>query len=139
MRGSELQAFFDFVKKPLWNPFSMNTNLPSINQLLEEAQKQELYSKLIAQLNKDLALANAGLRFSHQTRPEDLKIRLCEFLRQLIELHFPDYLNLLYIIDVPEENIKALEGENLTELAGQVGFLILKREWLKVWYKNRFF
>ncbi|MBC7641800.1 MAG: hypothetical protein H7174_05590, partial [Flavobacterium sp.] len=48
------------------------------------------------------------------------------------------YLNLLYIIDVPEDQIKKLDGSDIEELSAQVAFLILKREWMKVWFRNRF-
>ena len=44
----------------------------------------------------------------------------------------------LYIIDVPEEQIKSLDGSDLVELAEQVAFLVLKREWQKVWFRNKF-
>jgi L-lysine 2,3-aminomutase len=55
----------------------------------------------------------------------------------LIQNKFSDYLNLLYIIDVSEEKIKGLSGTDTHELSEQVTFLILKREWQKVWYRNK--
>jgi hypothetical protein len=45
---------------------------------------------------------------------------------------------LLYIIDVPEENIKQFDGSDTVELSEQIAFLVLKREWMKVWFRNRF-
>jgi len=50
---------------------------------------------------------------------------------------FNDYLNLLYIVDVSEEKIKQLDGSDAIQLSEQVTFLILKREWQKVWFKNK--
>jgi hypothetical protein len=39
---------------------------------------------------------------------------------------------------VPEDQIKKLDGSDIVELAEQVSFLILKREWMKVWFRNKF-
>jgi hypothetical protein len=70
--------------------------------------------------------------------PEELKIQLHEKIYRLIQYKFAEYLNLLYIIDVPENEIKQLDGSDIVELAGQVSFLILKREWQKVWFRNNY-
>lgn len=111
----------------------LNTDL-----LLSEAQKQSLYLKLIEQLNKDFSLANESIDFSLQTTPIDLKTQLQEKIYRLIQYKFAEYLNLLYIVDVSENEIKKLDGSNLFELAEEVSFLVLKREWQKVWFKNNF-
>ena len=49
-----------------------------------------------------------------------------------------DFLNLLYIIDVPEKHVKKLDGNDALKLAEDISFLILKREWQKVWFKNHY-
>jgi hypothetical protein len=56
----------------------------------------------------------------------------------LIQEKFTDYLNLLYIIDVSEDKVKELDGSDTLQLAEQVTFLILKREWQKVWFKSQY-
>ncbi len=109
----------------------LNTDL-----LFEEAQKDSLYVKLIEQLNKDFNLANEGIDFPLSINPEELKIQLHEKIYRMIQYKFAEYLNLLYIIDVPENEIKQLDGSDLVILAEQVSFLILKREWQKVWFRN---
>lgn len=106
--------------------------------LLSEAQKEELYIKLVEQINKDFTLANETVDFQISTSPIDLKIQLHEKIYRLIQFKFAEYLNLLYIIDVPENEIKKLDGSDIMELAEQVTFLILKREWQKVWFRNRY-
>ena len=106
--------------------------------LFEEAQKESLYLKLIEQLNKDFNLANEGVDFPMSLTPDELKIQLHEKIYRLIQYKFAEYLNLLYIIDVSEEEIKKLDGSDLVILAEQVCFLILKREWQKVWFKNHY-
>lgn len=104
--------------------------------LLSEAEKTNLYQKLIIQINKDFNLANEGIDFPLSVLPEELKIQLQDKIYRLIQFKFAEYLNLLYIIDVPEKDIKQLDGSDLIELSGQVAFLILKREWQKVWFRN---
>jgi hypothetical protein len=106
--------------------------------LLNEAQNEDLYLKLIEQLNKDFNLANEAVDFPMSTNPEELKIQLHEKVYRLIQYKFAEYLNLLYIADVPEDQVKALNGSDLIELSKEVSFLILKREWQKVWFRNKY-
>lgn len=110
----------------------------NVDLLFSEAEKEALYVKLIEQLNKDFNLANEGVNFPLSISPEELKIQLHEKIYRLIQYKFAEYLNLLYIIDVSEEQIKQLDGSDLVVLAEQVSFLILKREWQKVWFRNKY-
>ena len=111
----------------------INTDL-----LLAEAETENLYLKLIEQINKDFNLANEGIDFPMSTNPTELKVQLHEKVYRLIQYKFVEYLNLLYIIDVNENEIKKLDGSDLVALSEQVAFLILKREWQKVWFRNKF-
>ncbi len=106
--------------------------------LLSEAEGENLYLKLIEQMNKDFNLANEAIDFPLSMSPEELKLELHEKIYRLIQYKFAEYLNLLYIIDVSEEEIKKLDGSDLVILAEQVAFLILKREWQKVWFRNKY-
>ncbi|HKO76643.1 MAG TPA: hypothetical protein VJU52_05465 [Flavobacterium sp.] len=111
----------------------INTDL-----LLQEATNETLYLNLITQLNKDFNLANEAIDFPKSITPDELKIQLHEKIFRLIQYKFAEYLNLLYIIDVSEDEIKKLDGSDLVILAEQVAFLILKREWQKVWFRNKY-
>lgn len=106
--------------------------------LFQEAQNEALYLKLIEQINKDFNLANEGIDFPLSISPEELKIQLHEKIFRLIQYKFAEYLNLLYIIDVSEDQIKKLDGSDLVILSEEVAFLILKREWQKVWFRNKY-
>ena len=108
------------------------------DNLLSEAEKENLYLKLIEQINKDFNLANEPIDFPMSTLPEEMKIQLHEKIFRLIQYKFAEYLNLLYIIDVSENEIKKLDGSDLVNLSEDVAFLILKREWQKVWFRNKF-
>ena len=109
----------------------------STEKLLAEAETENLYQKLIEQLNKDFNLANEAIDIPVLTSAEDLKTILHEKVYRLIQYKFAQYLNLLYIIDVSESEIKKLDGSDISVLSGQVSFLILKREWQKVWFRNK--
>ena len=110
----------------------------TFNGLIEEANQHNLYKKLIEQLNKDFLLANIEEDFDINISPTHLKQMLHETIFGLIQNKFSDYLNLLYIIDVSEKQIKQLDGEDTLLLSEQVSFLILKREWQKVWYRYKY-
>lgn len=115
----------------------IDNNIENTDLLLSKAQKELLYPKLIQQLEKDFTLANQIIDLNEDISPFDLKMELQRRVYDLIQNKFTEYLNLLYIIDVPEKEIKALTSVDLGELSEQISFLILKREWQKVWFRNR--
>ncbi|HEU0137950.1 MAG TPA: hypothetical protein VFQ50_11720 [Flavobacterium sp.] len=112
---------------------------PETTELLfVQAKNEKLYIKLLEQINKDFNLANEPVDFPMSTSPNELKIQLHEKIYRLIQYRFTEYLNLLYIIDVPEDQVRQLDGSDLVQLSEEVSFLILKREWQKVWFRNKF-
>ena len=97
------------------------------------------YTKLVAQLKKDFALANIDINIaSENIECATLKSILLEKIYYLLLERFTDYLNLLYVIDVPERAFKDVEVTDVVEVAEQVTFLILKRELQKVWLKSKY-
>lgn len=109
--------------------------------LLQKTIELNLYDKLIFQLQKDFDRANIEVHFSHSQitpSPEALICQVREKVYFLLMERFSDYLNLLYIIDIPESSFKNLKVTDAVEVADQVAFLILKREWQKVWYKKQY-
>ena len=112
--------------------------LKSIQDIISTSEKNELYHNLIQQLNKDFLLANIDLKVDEFTKPSDLKMLLQKAIHELIQNRFSEYLNLLYITDLSEEKIKQLDGSNMIQLSEHVAFLILKREWKKVWFKKNY-
>ncbi len=109
-----------------------------IDSLITEAEENHLYFKLIEQTNKDFALANEAIDIPLDISPFELKAWIHEKIYKLIQYKFAEYLNLLYIIDVAEDQVKKLDGSDIAQLAEQVTFLILKREWQKVWFRNKY-
>lgn len=114
---------------------SLPTNF---EDLITQANTLNLYTKLIVQLNKDLLYANVDLEFDEETLPTSLKLVLHETIFHLIQNKFSDYLNLLYIVDVSELKIRGLDGNDQLQFSEEVTFLILQREWQKVWYKAKY-
>ncbi|MEZ4796784.1 MAG: hypothetical protein R2785_06405 [Flavobacteriaceae bacterium] len=110
----------------------------NFEELISQANDQSLYKKLIKQLNKDFLLANINLDFDEDILPTSLKYILQDTVFKLIQEKFAEYLNSLYIIDVPEHKVKQLDVSDIVELSEQVAFLILQREWQKVWYRNKY-
>lgn len=113
------------------------TELPfSFEELIEASEGHDLYGRLIDQINKDLLLANIDLEFGIDTLPSSLKYILRDTVFHLINEKFIEYLNLLYIVDVSEDKIKKFDSVDMNQLSEEVTFLILQREWQKVWYKK---
>lgn len=110
----------------------------NIEDLIHQSEENHLYFKLVEQTNKDFALANEPLDIPLSIFPFQFKELVHEKIYKLIQHKFAEYLNLLYIIDVSESEIKKLDGSDLVELAEQVTFLVLKREWQKVWFRNNY-
>lgn len=108
----------------------------TFDDLFLRSEREDLYSKLVKQLNKDLLLANIDLQFDEEVLPSSLKLVLHETIYRLIQEKFADYLNLLYIIDISENKVRELDGSDVLRLSEEVSFLILQREWQKVWYRE---
>ncbi|MFT7900842.1 hypothetical protein VBY74_12765 [Tenacibaculum ascidiaceicola] len=106
--------------------------------LLTNVANQKLYKQLIIQLNKDLSLVGVDLIFSESNSPLQLKETLQTLIKELILNDFSSYTNLLYRIDVSEKDTQNVESANIDVYAENVTFLILKRVWKKVWFKNQF-
>lgn len=106
--------------------------------LLHRSKGENLYLKLLQQLEKDFILANTMLKLDYDISPEELFVLLKEKLYVLLMERFDDYLNLLYIIDVPEKVLKEIDAMDAVEVAEKVSFLVLKREYQKVELKRRY-
>lgn len=107
-------------------------------ELLSYAKNKNLYKNLVAQLNKDFNLANITMVFSEESTPKELKRKLHEKLYVLILEKFTMYLNLLYIVDVPEKSVKEISNIDVVDVSEAVVFLILKREMQKVWFRCKY-
>ncbi|MEM7485297.1 MAG: hypothetical protein AAF348_08810 [Bacteroidota bacterium] len=115
--------------------------LPDFNnsiELLEFLHKEPLYEKFLLQLKKDFELVTVKLDFQLDILPTDLKQLVHEKIYFLLLEQFQKYLNLLYVVDIPEHAIKNINALDEVDVSDEVCFLVLKREWQKVWFKHRY-
>ena len=106
--------------------------------LFQTVEKEQLYEWLISQLKKDFALANVDIALTIEMEPAKLRTELHEKIYYLILEKFTAYLNLLYVIDVPEKSLQDIHMADAVEVAEQITFLVLKRELQKVWLKVKY-
>lgn len=111
--------------------------IQNVIELLQKVEVEDLYQNLILQLNKDFQLSNLNESFELSLTSIKLKERLSNTILNLLTNNYDDYLNLMYRIDVSEKELATLKSENLETTIEQVTFLILKREYQKVWFKNK--
>ena len=116
----------------------MIMEFPNSTMLLQKAQEEQKYDQLVAQLKKDFGLANVFIDFTLAISPDELRATLHEKIYYLILEKFSEYLNLLYIIDVPESAFKDIRVTDAVEVAEQVSLLILQRELQKVRLKAKY-
>ncbi|NNF19851.1 MAG: hypothetical protein HKN61_08725 [Flavobacteriaceae bacterium] len=105
--------------------------------LLKNAASHSLYGKTVDQLRKDFERANVSLPLSEDQDAVALATAIHEKIYVLLLEKFADYLNLLYVIDVPEKAVKEIRASDAVEVSREVTYLILKREWQKVWLRSQ--
>lgn len=116
----------------------MLSNFTNSLQLLEVVQKEQLYKELVLQIKKDFELANVPIKLTADISPEELKTILHEKVYVLIVERFEQYLNLLYVVDIPESEVRKIVPSDAVDISAKVSLLLLKREWQKVWFKNKY-
>jgi len=130
MKGPPIRvAFFCYL-------YVMHPEPSHAVELFAWASQQNLYADLLVQLQKDFQLGKIDIELHTDIIPEVLYQNLVNGIFRLLQTQYEGLLNLLYIIDVPESAFKQIQGDDLALLAQEISFLILRREWMKVWYKK---
>ncbi|WP_424300056.1 hypothetical protein [Eudoraea sp.] len=124
------------LKKEVY--FSMIPEFKESEELIKYAQSHQLYKDLLLQLKKDFSLANLTIDLPPDTDPEELKYLLQKNIQFLIEEKFSDFLNLLYIVDLPETTAGKITTLHEQNISVHYTFLILKRVWQKVWFRKQY-
>lgn len=112
--------------------------LVSSEEIILKSEELSLYNNLIQQINKDFNRANIAVEIPLESSPNELIILLNEIITKLINQQFSDYLNLLYIMDVSEATIKQKIQNNPDQQISDHVYVILLREWQKVWFKANY-
>jgi hypothetical protein len=111
-----------------------NTSL----ELLQKIESENLYLKLIEQINKDFQLSNLDVSFQKSITPAELKDQFSATLLHLISNRYDDYLNFLYRVDVSEKELLKIKETDIQNIVNEITFLVLKREFQKVWLKQNY-
>ncbi len=106
------------------------------DELILKINETNLYEVLIVQLNKDFIQAGIDVDFTDNSSPKELFEYLNEVISVLLRKRFDDFLNLLYRIDINENQIKSIITAMSGDTEQEITFLILKREWQKVWFRR---
>ncbi len=116
----------------------MRSNINNSQEVLKLAKQERLYLKLLQQLDKDFKRANVSLKIPEDIISANLEALIREKVYFLLVEQFDAYLNLLYVVDISEKEVKKIVASDVVDLADEVCFLILKRELAKVWFKNHY-
>ena len=105
---------------------------------LSDISNNVLYQKLLLQTQKDFELTGLSIDLSEETSPKELIEKVSEILYSLIQYRFDTFMQLLYRIDIAEQIMKTNEVETAEILTEKATFQILKREWQKVEWREKF-
>ncbi len=108
----------------------------TLNGLLQLASQNELYHALIQQLLKDFNLASLKIGIGPDNSPEEIKSILSRTLEILLESNDPKLVQLLYVLDIPEDTLSRTMELSESMVLEQLSFVILRRVWQKVWYRK---
>ena len=107
-------------------------------QLLATVQQENAFVKVVEQLNKDMYMAGLDIEFPTDISPVSLVNNLQLHVETLLLKQYDNYLTLMYRVDVQEAELLKLNGLFADDLIKEITFLILKREWQKVYFRSKF-
>jgi hypothetical protein len=106
------------------------------DSLLLLVYNKGLFQDLVKQLKKDFELSGLLISSENTQSTDQLLFLLYQYIYNLIQVNFEKYLQLLYRVDVPENKMQADNIQDIEDFAKKATFLILKREWEKVYYRE---
>ncbi|MEC4112790.1 hypothetical protein [Myroides pelagicus] len=103
----------------------------------ERVVKKDFFEDLVSQIQKDFQTAvDVDIVFTAST-PEVLVSQVeGELHRVISSTTVSRFSNLLYRIDVPESDVKSISGVDIQEFVRQITYLIIKREFQKVYIRK---
>ena len=112
--------------------------IENTTDLKNQFSNEELFQVFKEQISKDFSLTGIDIDKNLLTfNPKELYQYIQEEITYLIDNNFEKLLSLLYRIDIPEDKIIHCiksTGQN-QDIYSNITFLILKRIWIKIWYR----
>jgi hypothetical protein len=108
----------------------------SLSQLTDTKEK-EILPNIIMQINKDLQLSGNQYEIDEQCTAQQLVTDLGNIIQKLLQTDFSGLLNLFYRMDIPESLLLKMMNEAPDDLTQNLTLLVLKKEWMKVWLRNK--
>lgn len=109
----------------------------SISLLNTELTNKALLDQLIQQLNKDFYRAAQVEVVPSDASIFEIVANLEIQLKLIVDQHPTKLSTLLYLIDIPEQEVHSNLKENPDQMIEVLTYLILKRECLKVYFRNK--
>ena len=108
----------------------------AIQFLEDKLSNERLFELMVQQLNKDFQLAvDSSIEFT-STTPSELVEEVYARLVKITSTSVSKFSSLLYRVDVSEVEVDAIKGVSFEEYLQQLTFLILKRIFQKVYFRN---
>lgn len=108
----------------------------SLSQLTDTKEK-EILPNIIMQINKDLQLSGNHYEIDEKCNAQQLVTDLGNIIQKLLQTDFSGLLNLFYRMDIPESLLHKMMNETPDDLTQNLTLLVLKKEWMKVWLRNK--
>lgn len=106
-------------------------------QLLNQIQNEDLLKKIIQQINRDINLVGIDYSMDENSSPINLINNLQNFLKEIMQNRFKDYINIMYRIDISENKLIEIHDSDVDILSQKVTLLVLQKELQKVVFKNK--
>jgi len=104
---------------------------------LSDVNNLHLLQNLIEQLNKDFTMSGLDWYLDPKMNPKDLLEELQERIGELFLKEPRLFSNLMYRIDISEMHLLEQKDHDFDKTRDKITLIILKREWQKVWFRNK--
>ena len=106
--------------------------------VLEKAIEKNWYKDVVDQLQKDFMLANIAIKLDVKLSPVKLKAILQEKIYVLLMEKYSKFLNLMYVMDIPESELINTRWEDVVATSRQTTNLIINRIYKKIAVRKKF-
>lgn len=113
--------------------------LQAVEYLEQRMSEVDFFEDLVKQVQKDFQTAvDTSIVFTAKTPTELVAQVVNELHRVITSTSVSKFSNLLYRVDVAEADVKAVTSQDIDEYLERITFLLLKREFQKVYIRNTF-